>query len=153
MNSVTTVTQSICVDDLVHDLRTPLNAISIILNLALRAETDEKVQRYMMMILEQCAYISEIANTSLSNPSDIDETDYFDLYELLTQCLAIISPQANATGMEFTVDAVPLPFMIKGKASDLRRVINNLLINAVKYSRDVSQVINANRGVVCEVVP
>lgn len=120
-----------------HDLRNPISAISSISGML---EPDEKLPADMKELMN---LIQVSSKSSLNLINDLLETDFeqdqnlsmevFDLNGLLTQCITLLAFRANDKNQKLTLNA-KAQVNILGDYEKLWRVINNLVINAIKFS-------------------
>ena len=124
-----------------HDLKTPITAVKGYVEGIMDgvADTPEKVDRYMRTIhnktLEMDRLINELTfyakidtNRIPYNFSRIDITDYF------VDCVEEISLDLNSQGIDLTyLNELTEPVSVIADAEQLKRVINNIISNSVKY--------------------
>jgi two-component system phosphate regulon sensor histidine kinase PhoR len=134
-----------------HDLRTPLNAISLAaavleLSLAQQAESAQmlKVLRRNVHHLEGLVEKVLEENTNLQTEIGIKlERRVVDLWPLIEGLIHDLHPVAG-TGSTRLVDRVPDDLVVYADASLLRRVFQNLIANAIKYTPRGEVIIGAN---------
>jgi two-component system sensor histidine kinase RpfC len=123
-----------------HELRTPLNAIigmtELLADTSLTREQREMVTtaresgRAMLDLVHDVLDFSKIEAGKLTLASDP-----FDLYAVVNGSALILTPQANAKGLDFRVSIMPdVPPNVRGDASRLKQVLINLLSNSIKFT-------------------
>lgn len=136
-----------------HDLRTPLSAISLaasVLDLKLAGRCDDagvdamlktlqrnvrNLEALVERVLKESAHIDSLAGVQL-------EYREFDLWPLVEALFHDLEPLA-ATGNTALVNEVPVDLRVYADASLLRRVIQNLVANAIKYTARGTVVVGA----------
>lgn len=124
-----------------HDLRTPLMAIS---GMA-RAITDGVVRddatrnEYVKAISEKADKMSGLVSsvfdyTKLGSGAFALERERIDLPQLLLREAATAYTDIEAAGMTFSVEVDETPCAVFADATQLGRVVSNLLINAVRHN-------------------
>ncbi len=128
------------ISNISHDLKTPLTAIKGYAEGVLDgvADTDEKREKYlrtiytkasdMQVLVDELAFYSKIdSNIVPYNFESLDINDYF--YD----CVEDYSIDMETRGIE--LDYVPAegPVAVVADAEQLRRVVNNVIGNSVKY--------------------
>jgi signal transduction histidine kinase/CheY-like chemotaxis protein len=123
-----------------HEVRTPLNGILGMTHLLLETPLSQEQQTYTRAVKSSgealLGLIEEILDFSKieAGKIELDEAP-FDLSELVTDVVELLSPRAQAKGIEIAafVDA-NLPAAVSGDAARLRQVLLNLAGNAVKFT-------------------
>jgi|KBSSwiStaDraftv2_1062776.scaffolds.fasta_scaffold214006_2 two-component system, OmpR family, phosphate regulon sensor histidine kinase PhoR len=136
-----------------HDLRTPLNAISLagrVLELTVaandpNAETDRMLRALRRNVQHLESLVSKVLeeNTSLQTEVGIKlERREFDLWPLVEALVHDLHPVAGTDSTRL-VNRVPDDLVVYADASLLRRVFQNLIANAIKYTRRGEIVVGA----------
>lgn len=149
-----------------HDLRTPLNAISIAtktLELVLRdpAKASEAAHKPLVNVLRRnIEYLDKLVdkvlkeNVILSAETDIKlERRHLDLWPLVESLVQDLLPLSSQSGTRL-INAVPSEVTIYADASLLRRILQNLIVNAITYTPhgDVTigaRAVEANGATIC----
>ena len=124
-----------------HDMRTPLNIIIGMANLALQQDCGkEKMVGYITKISaasqQLLALINDILEISRLEQGNVSmEIKPFDLCETLANCISPFQTQAKSQDKDFQVTIDVKDKMIKGDPARLGQVINNLVSNAMKFTR------------------
>lgn len=128
---------------LTHDMRTPLTSIrgygSIMRDRELTREQQTKIAK---VILNSQDTLLEIVNNILeleklqSGVPILLESSNFDLALLVKNTAESLETQALEKQITLNYDQIPTPVMITADMSKIRRVILNLISNALKYTPD-----------------
>ena len=127
-----------------HDLRTPLNAISLagrVLELTLpaqgtSAETAQMLKALRRNVQQLEGLVGKVLeeNTSLQTEVGIKlERREFDLWPLVEALIHDLHPVAGTASTQL-VNKVPDDLVVYADASLLRRVFQNLIANAIRYT-------------------
>ncbi len=127
-----------------HDLRTPLNAISLatrILDVTFkerseRAETAQMLKTLARNVHQLQGLVEKIIeeNTNLCTETGIKlERREFDLWSLVEGLIHDLRPVAGTDSTKL-VNKVPHRLIVYADASLLRRVFQNLIANAIKFT-------------------
>jgi signal transduction histidine kinase len=126
-----------------HDLRTPLNAISLAVRIlehasAGSAEHSEDHARMLRTLRRNVDALQRLVtsvveeNTNLPEAADLRiERRHVDLWPLVEALVDDLNPVAATSGTQL-VNAVPEDLGVYADASLLRRVLQNLIANAIK---------------------
>jgi signal transduction histidine kinase len=128
-----------------HDLRTPLNAISLAgrvleLTLAERGTSDAATAQMLKALRRNVRHLEGLVgkvleeNTNLQTEVGIKvERREFDLWPLVEGLIHDLHPVAGTASTRL-INKVPDDLMIYADAGLLRRVFQNLIANAIKYT-------------------
>jgi len=127
------------VSDAAHELNTPLTALRTNLEL-MRGEKDQELQRsYVEHAVQQTKRLEELT-ASLLDLSKL-ESGSFDERENQIYLTALIREEserfastAEQKGLEFSFELPDHEIQWMGRPSQIRRVVNNLLDNAIKFT-------------------
>ena len=124
-----------------HEIRTPMNGIIGFAELAIEDErVPGKTRRFLSNIKSSAEglqrLLGDILDLSRIESGRVElETVPFRLPDLLDQCQALITPPALEKGLEVYFGLHPRPEgHLGGDLDKLRRVLLNLLFNAVKFT-------------------
>ena len=125
-----------------HELRSPLNAI---LGFAQLMESGsplptppqaESIAQILQAGWYLLALINEILDLSLIESGRLSlSQESVSLAEVLTDCQAMIEPQALAARVQLRFPVGADPFYVKADRTRVKQVLINLLSNAIKYNR------------------
>ena len=127
-----------------HDLRTPLNAISLatrVLEVTFRERTERAESAQMLKTLgRNVQHLNRLVekiieeNINLQTEAGIKlERREFDLWPLVEALIHDLRPVAG-TGSTQLINKVPHRLVVYADASLLRRVFQNLIANAIRYT-------------------
>lgn len=120
-----------------HDIKTPLRTITSfagLLEKQISSKIDEKESEYLSYIIDGTKRLGVITN-DLLNSSDQNQKlnlEYFDIRELLDKNLKDLAFVIQQTKAQIHIG--DLPRLVYADKIKIRRVIQNLVENAIKYS-------------------
>lgn len=125
--------------DASHELQTPIAAIRGMLDVGLRRSSSAEDWRgYAADLLEDVDRLSELVRDlrliSLAEAGHLlDERESVPMVELVQDCCEMAAAIADEQRVRVETDALE-PVVVNGSSRHLRRVVLNLLQNAVRYS-------------------
>lgn len=136
-----------------HDLRTPLNAISLagrVLEMKLSAkEVSPDVTQMFKALRRNVQQLEGLIDKVLQENANLDEEAglklerrTFDLWPLVESLIHDLEPVAATAGTRLT-NHIPDDLVVFADASLLRRVLQNLIANAIKYTPHGEVVVGA----------
>ncbi len=135
-----------------HDLRTPLNAIQMSATLLLEGKRGGEDKRWLDMILKT----SEQMNTLIGDLLDLSSIEAHrfsvelaeeSMAALLDETTTLLDPIAREEGVRLTTDIAPDLETLRVDADQVRRVLRNVVGNAIKFTpRGGSVAVSAERA-------
>ncbi len=129
-----------------HELKTPLSVLSgFIETLQGAAKNDEKArEKFLNIMAEQTTHMKDLvqdllalSRMDLDNDAPVENIVINDLIRSVFQALDL---KANAQGKKLVLKENAVLPPLKGHSSELFRVFQNLIDNALKYGKDHSTV-------------
>ena len=145
-----------------HDLRTPLNAISLaakVLELTLpvrdaSAGTAQMLKALHRNVQQLEGLIAKVLEESVNLQTEVGvklQRRAFDLWPLVESLIHDLHPVAGTASTQL-INQVPDDLVVYADASLLRRVFQNLIANAIKYTPRGEIVIGARESVAADIV-
>jgi signal transduction histidine kinase/ligand-binding sensor domain-containing protein/CheY-like chemotaxis protein len=126
--------------DLGHELRTPLTGVLGMTELMLKDPLPEPQRQRAETVMRAGQHLLRLVNDTL-DLARIEagrlrlEDETFELAALATDVGQLLRPNAEAKGLEFTVQLAPgLPPRVRGDEARLRQILLNLGGNAIKFT-------------------
>lgn len=136
--------------DAAHHLKTPVAGIKAQIDLALRepqhepqhADLRPAVVRMQASVVRLSRLVGQLLSLARNEPSAVESValSMMDLHGLALEVTMEWVPKALECNVDLGFEAVPVPVFIDGDADRLRELINNLVDNAVRYTRDNGRV-------------
>lgn len=127
---------------IVHDLKNPLTAILPWLEtIQTGALTQDEVEEALQTVIDECGYLlrmiedlNDVGKSQVGNRIElVCESVHLD--ELLQIVADRLQGRARESGMTIRVDPLPPLPVIQADREKMRRVIENLIANGIKYGR------------------
>ncbi|MCH5211609.1 MAG: HAMP domain-containing histidine kinase [Oscillospiraceae bacterium] len=134
------------ISDVSHELRTPMTSISGFVQGMLDGTiAGEKREEYLRIVFDESTRLTKLVNDMLdmskmqSDSFKLDITA-FDITELICVCLISLENRINDKNLDVEVDFRPENLKTLGDKDQIKRVIINLLDNAIKFSHNGSTI-------------
>lgn len=131
-----------------HDLRTPLTSIQGYLTLLRDCENKDEQENYLSIIQTKADYLTDLVQV-FYDLSLIDHEDYtleiekVDINKIVTDCL--IEKYNELKEINPKINTENTPVWILGNSVACKRIIENLITNAIRYSNNYIEIsIDAN---------
>jgi len=128
-----------------HELRTPITSILGYAEELEDTALDADQARFARVIVRNSHRLAQLVEdlldlSRMSTQSDAGQVEPVDVAALVADCLEELAPLAQAAGVELTAEFGDEPIELLSSASDLRRVLTNLVSNSVKFTPPHGQV-------------
>lgn len=133
--------QSDMIAEMVHELRTPLSALSAAVHLLQRDEIEDlQRERIRLTIANEVQRLNELATNYLELSRLESGRVRFDkepvhLEGLLRESFEILRPQSDQENIKLEMDVQQTLAPVQGDRNQLKRMLLNLITNAIKYNR------------------
>jgi PAS domain S-box-containing protein len=131
-----------------HELRSPLNAI---LGFAQLINSDSppptpsqtaSIDQILQAGWHLLKLINEILDLSVIESGKVSlSTESVSLAEVMSECQAMMEPQAQQHGISMTFPRFDNPFFVSADRTRLKQIVINLLSNAIKYNKERGSVV------------
>ncbi len=120
-----------------HDLRTPLTSIQGYLTLLKNCNSKEEQENYIAIIQAKSDYLTELLQifydlSLIDSDTYILEIEKLDINRIVTDCL--IEKYNELKGFAPIIKTQNAPVWIMGNTTACKRIIENLITNAIRHS-------------------
>jgi signal transduction histidine kinase len=128
-----------------HDIRNPIAAIVSLTDLMMsdRSNYTEEQVEFLELIVEACTnaltLTKDILEVSTMN-KDAMATEWVDINTLLSNCISLLRFKADEKKQEIILHPLDVPASLRINKEKIWRVINNLVVNAIKFSNSNSMI-------------
>ena len=129
-----------------HDIRTPLNSILGMAQIAQEHIDDrERLIDCMNKIEYSGRHLLELINnvldlSAIESGKTVLATDDFDMRHLFDEVLKVVKPLAEKKDHKLITELQPMHNAVNGDQVKLKRLLTNVLSNAVKYTPDGGEI-------------
>lgn len=134
------------ISDVSHELRTPMTSISGFISGILDGTIPkERQNEYLQLVLEESTRLVRLTNEMLEM-TKMTSRNYklaikdFDLAEVTRLCIISAEKEIDVKGLDLSVNFEGDSIHVLAEPDSIRRVIINLLDNAIKYSFENSKI-------------
>jgi signal transduction histidine kinase len=122
-----------------HDLRNPVSGITGIAGLLLDEESFSDDNRQMLKLIENTGIhslemINELLKTGLADENEPLLKEPFDIKEIVMDSVELLQFTANDKNQLIVFEHDGQPLVINVNYEKIWRVVNNLIVNAIKFS-------------------
>jgi len=128
-----------------HELRTPITSILGYAEELEATDQDDDQARFTRVIVRNSHRLAQLVENLLdlsrmSTQTATGGLEPVDLRQLVRECVEELGPLAHANGVSLTAEFDDGVLRLPSSADDLRRVLTNLVSNAVKFTPSDGQV-------------
>ncbi|MGE4800446.1 ATP-binding protein [Yersinia hibernica] len=130
--------------DVSHELRSPLARLQLAIGLA--HQNPNNVETSLQRIEHESERLDKMIGELLAlsraeNHNIADDEEYFDLHELVTAVVNDARYEAQVPGVDILLQVTPqVDYTVKGNAELMRRALDNIVRNALRFSAQGQQV-------------
>ncbi len=140
-----------------HDLRTPINGILGMLEIMEKIQDDPEQQKacrkkirvstqHLLSLVNDVLQVSKLETGRL-----VEVEEPFDIHETLEDCITIMSVQAQERGIRLELKESDLQHgRLIGNPLHLRKILMNVIDNAIKYNRPHGSVFVQAKEIGCQ---
>jgi signal transduction histidine kinase/ActR/RegA family two-component response regulator len=140
-----------------HDLRTPINGILGMLEIMEKIQDDPEQQKacrkkirvstqHLLSLVNDVLQVSKLETGRL-----VEVEEPFDIHEILEDCITIMSVQAQERGIRLELKESDLQHgRLIGNPLHLRKILMNVIDNAIKYNRPHGSVFVQAKEIGCQ---
>lgn len=134
--------KSIFLANMSHEIRTPLNSIRGCLHLIKNAVLSEKEEKFLKTAINSCnslaLIVSDILDLSKIEAGKIEiSSEFFNIRHMIHEVIETHFATSKENNLLLASYVDPsVPEMIKGDKVRLSQILNNLLSNALKYTKE-----------------
>ncbi|WP_431225521.1 ATP-binding protein [Serratia sp. L9] len=123
--------------DVSHELRSPLARLQLAIGLG--RQNPDNVENSLQRIEHEAGrldkMIGELLALSRAESNSLPDEEYFDLYGLVEAVVNDARYEAQIPGVEIVLQANPdVEYTVKGNAELMRRAVDNIVRNALRFS-------------------
>ena len=138
------------ISNISHDLRTPLTSLQGYLTLLQECENKQEQEQYLKIIKAKTDYLTELVQyfydlSVLENEQSDVECERIDINRIVTDCL--IEKYYEFGEIQPIIQTENSPVWIYGNNLICKRIIENLIVNALRYSDNYIEVSINQKGV------
>lgn len=138
------------ISNISHDLRTPLTSIQGYLTLLQECKNEHEQEQYIKIIKAKTEYLTDLVqefyDLSVVENEQVDiECEQIDINRIVTDC--IIEKYYEFGEIQPIIQTENVPVWIYGNSLICKRIIENLIVNAIRYSDNYIEVSINQQGI------
>ena len=138
------------ISNISHDLRTPLTSMQGYLTLLKESENTEEREQYIKIIKAKTDYLTSLVQefydlSVLENDSTDIILEKIDINRIVTDCL--LEKYHELDKIQPVIHIEKTPVWISGNELICKRIIENLIINAIRYSNGFIEISVDSKGI------
>ena len=127
-----------------HDLKNPIGGMVGVANLLLEDQRFAKEDKELLHLIETSGenaieMINQLLNSGLAIENEVLKKEPVDLQHLLRQCTELLQYKADEKQQKIILISAG-PLMISLSKEKIWRVLNNLIVNAIKFSPENAEI-------------
>ena len=126
-----------------HEMKAPIATIQstlMVIEDILGTKADERVVNMLNRAIgrtsETIGMLKDLADLTYGNFQEQQQFEILSLRKLLAEIVADAKPNSDRKGQSLTFKAAETPFDYFGDANALRKIFNNLISNAIRYTQE-----------------
>lgn len=128
-----------------HDLRNPISGMTGLAAVLLAEDDFTDDNRHMLHLIESTGIhsmemIGELLKTGLADENEPLVTEMVDVKNLLYDSVELLQFKAAEKQQQIIFDGTDQPLMCRINQEKIWRVFNNLIVNAIKFSHEDTQI-------------
>lgn len=128
-----------------HDLRNPISGMTGLAAVLLAEDDFSEDNRHMLSLIESTGIhsmemISELLKTGLADENEPLVTEMVNVETLLYDSVELLQFKAAEKHQQLIFDGTKQPMMCRVSQEKIWRVFNNLIVNAIKFSHEGTQI-------------
>lgn len=134
------------ISDVSHELRTPMTSISgFVQGILDHTISQDDQDKYLNIVLNESVRLTKLVNDML-DVSKMENSEYkldiskVDITELIRLCIIQLEQRISDKNLELDVDFEEDTMFVLADKDSIRRVVINLLDNAIKFSYDNTKI-------------
>lgn len=128
-----------------HDLRNPISGMTGLAAMLLGEDEFSEENKHMLHLIESTGIhtmemINELLKSGLADENEVLQVELIDLKSLLFDSVELLQFKANEKQQQIVFKSDDTPIMGRINHEKIWRVFNNLIVNAIKFSFEKSEI-------------
>lgn len=129
-----------------HDVMSPISAISALADILISENEDRPEQQEMLQLMQDACNNSlslsrDILDAAVAiAPGDLNK-EWIDVNKLVAGCVDLLNARAHTKHQNIVIESAGGEIMAYVHKDKIWRVVNNLLVNAIKFSYEQAEIV------------